>query len=106
MPTLKGKFLKGKEYDITFWLFVVSLTGIIGGFISDSFDAPLWSTYLMGIGALAWGVFWILMIVDVVKRKFPKGKEYDKTFWLVFIFLIGIIGAPIYYFMVKRKDKK
>ena len=49
-------------------------------------------------------VFWILMIVDVVKREFPK--QDDKTIWILIVVLTGIIGAIIYYFMIKRKDKK
>jgi prolipoprotein diacylglyceryltransferase len=49
-------------------------------------------------------VFWILMLVDVVKRDFKK--EDDKTMWVLIIVLTGIIGALIYYFMIKRKIPK
>jgi prolipoprotein diacylglyceryltransferase len=49
-------------------------------------------------------VFWILMIVDVAKRKFSK--EDDRTVWILVVVLAGIIGAIIYYFMIKKKDKK
>ena len=62
----------------------------------------IWLVFFAAIiGAI---VFWILMIVDVVKRKFPK--EDDKTLWVLVVVLTGIIGAIIYYFMVKKKDKK
>ena len=57
--------------------------------------------FVVGVGCL---VFWILMIVDVAKRKFPN--ENDKIMWVLIVALTGIIGAIIYYFMVKRKAKK
>jgi len=49
-------------------------------------------------------VFWILMLVDCVKRKFKEDSE--KIIWVLVIVLTGIIGALIYYFIVKVKDKK
>jgi hypothetical protein len=49
-------------------------------------------------------VFWILMIVDVAKRKFKDDSE--KVVWILVIVLASWIGALIYYFVVKRKDKR
>lgn len=48
-------------------------------------------------------IFWILMLVDCVKRKF-KG-DTEKVVWVLVIIFTGIIGALIYYFVVKVKDK-
>lgn len=48
-------------------------------------------------------VFWILMIVDVVQRKFKESNE--QIVWALVIIFAGIIGALIYYFIVKRKNK-
>ena len=48
-------------------------------------------------------VFWILMIIDVAKRKFKN--DNDKILWILVIVLTGIIGALIYYFVVIRKNK-
>lgn len=45
-------------------------------------------------------VFWIWMIVDCANRKM---KENDKIVWILIIVLIGILGAIIYYFVIKRK---
>jgi len=56
-----------------------------------------------GIGILA-TVFWIFMIIDCAKREFPKSD--DKIMWILLIVLVGAIGAIIYYFVVKSKDKK
>jgi prolipoprotein diacylglyceryltransferase len=48
-------------------------------------------------------IFWIFMLIDVIKRNFKK--ENDKIMWILIVVLIGIIGALIYYFMVKRHNK-
>ncbi len=45
-------------------------------------------------------VFWIMMLIDVVKRDFEK--ENDKTTWMLVVALAGWIGGLIYYFSVKR----
>jgi prolipoprotein diacylglyceryltransferase len=46
-------------------------------------------------------VFWILMLVDCAKRKFKESSE--QIVWILVIVLAGIIGALIYYFIVKKK---
>ena len=56
--------------------------------------------FALGIFAL---VFWIIMIVDVVKREFKQ--ENDKILWVLIVILTGIVGALIYYFVVKKPDK-
>jgi cytochrome c biogenesis factor len=47
-------------------------------------------------------VFWILMLVDCVKRKF---KDSEKIVWILVLIFTGIIGALIYYFVVKYKNR-
>ena len=49
-------------------------------------------------------VFWIFMIVDAAKRKFKN--ENDKILWILVVVLAQIIGAIVYYFVVKRQDRK
>jgi uncharacterized BrkB/YihY/UPF0761 family membrane protein len=49
-------------------------------------------------------VFWILMLIDCVKRKYKETS--DKIVWVIVIVFTQIIGALIYYFVVKVKDKK
>ena len=46
-------------------------------------------------------VFWILMLIDAIKRDFPK--DDDKLLWVLVLIFAGFIGAIIYYFMVKKK---
>ncbi len=48
-------------------------------------------------------VFWIWMIIDCAKRDFKKSD--DKIIWVLVVSLTQIIGAIIYYFIVKRKMK-
>lgn len=60
---------------------------------------------LLGIivlGLIIWAIiFWILMLIDCAKRKF-KG-DIDKVVWILIIIFVGIIGAIIYYFVIKKK---
>ncbi len=48
-------------------------------------------------------VLWFLMLIDAVKRKFKN--DNDKVIWIILIALLGIIGAIIYYFVIKRPNK-
>jgi len=45
-------------------------------------------------------VFWILMIIDCAKRKMSDG---ERIAWILVLLLLGVLGAAIYYFAVKRK---
>ena len=56
---------------------------------------------VMLLTGLAAFVFWIMMIIDVAKRKFKKPN--DKIVWVLVVVLAGVIGATVYYFVVKRK---
>jgi hypothetical protein len=44
------------------------------------------------------------MLIDCIKRKFKE--DSDKIVWVIVIIFTGVIGALIYYFIVKTKDKK
>lgn len=46
-------------------------------------------------------VFWIMMIVHAAKHEVE-----NKAMWIILIVFTGIIGALIYYFVVKRKFSK
>ena len=49
-------------------------------------------------------VFWIFMLIDAAKRNFKA--DSDKIIWVLIIVFLGIIGAIVYYFVIKREDKK
>lgn len=46
-------------------------------------------------------VFWILMIIDCAKRKHLSDGE--RIAWILVLAFLGVIGAAVYYFAVKRK---
>ena len=57
--------------------------------------------------ALALFVFWLWMLVDCLKRpdeKFAVGGSYAKLIWVLVILFAQIIGALLYYFLIKRSD--
>ena len=60
-----------------------------------------------GLVAVAIGVllflFWLWMLVDCLKRNFKK--DYEKIVWILVMIFLHILGATIYYFVVKIEDK-
>ncbi len=48
-------------------------------------------------------IFWIFMLIDAAQRKFET--EGEKIAWILIIVLVGIIGAIIYYFAVKARNR-
>ena len=55
------------------------------------------------IGALLF-VFWLWMLVDCLKRDFKK--DYEKIVWVLVMIFLHLLGAVIYYFVVKIPNKK
>ena len=49
-------------------------------------------------------IFWLWMLVDCLKRDFKK--DYEKIVWVIVMIFLHILGAVIYYFVVKANDKK
>ncbi|MDD5012376.1 MAG: PLDc N-terminal domain-containing protein [Candidatus Nanoarchaeia archaeon] len=49
-------------------------------------------------------VFWILMLVDCIQKKFKE--DVEKIVWILVLIFTGVLGALIYYFVVKKKSKK
>lgn len=69
--------------------------------------APMWSFFfaLMGIWIavfVAVFIFWLWMLIDLLQRK----KMDDKLIWALILIFLNILGAILYYFLVKVKDKK
>jgi len=62
---------------------------------------------IVAIIGIALFVFWLLMLIDCLKRqdnKFAIGGDYAKLIWVLVIIFTGIIGALIYYFLIKRNE--
>lgn len=55
-------------------------------------------------------VFWIIALVDVIKRKdedFPSGGENIKLVWLLLIIFIWVSSIPYYFLVIKvSRDKE
>lgn len=65
----------------------------------------IWVFYcIIGITVISLYILWIVMLLDVIKRDFKN--ENDKMMWIVILALTQIVGAIIYFFMVKSADKK
>jgi Phospholipase_D-nuclease N-terminal len=46
---------------------------------------------------IAWFVFWIVMLIDVIQHQ-----EKDKALWVIVIVLGNSIGAIVYYFAARK----
>lgn len=76
----------------------VALAGIFGGFLI------IW--VIVGLIALAFLIWWIILLIDCINRDFP-----DRTTWLVVLivgFVFGFIWLVdiLYYFLVIKKYEK
>ncbi len=70
-------------------------------------------SYSFYVGMLLWGLFvlsfipWLWMLIDCLKRpddKFAIGENYAKLIWVLVIVFTGLIGALLYYFLIKRNE--
>lgn len=48
-------------------------------------------------------VFWLWMLIDCLRRKIDIG---DKILWLLVILFANIIGAILYFVLIRRSSKK
>lgn len=55
---------------------------------------------LFGVLGIAATIFWIMMLVHAATHD-----NKDKAMWIILMVFTGIIGALIYYFVVKRNTK-
>jgi len=69
--------------------------------ILDLLGSLMWIIAIYYALVAAAFVFWIIMLVDVARRVYPK--QSDKTRWLLIVVILGVFGALWYYFSVKKK---
>ena len=72
------------------------LGALVGGFI-------FLILFAIVIGVL-FLIFWIWMLIDCLKRDFKK--DVEKIVWVLVIIFLHVLGAAIYYFVVKIEDKR
>ena len=49
-------------------------------------------------------IFWLWLLVDCIQRKLKSDNE--KIVWVIILILLGLLGAILYYFVVKVNKKK
>ena len=60
---------------------------------------PWWIFIIFPLVMLAFSIFWLWMLIDCIKRQFN-----DKVLWIILIVFLNLLGAILYYFIVKRKN--
>lgn len=61
----------------------------------------IWFFFIIIVLGFLGTVFWIWILVDCIRRDFK-----DKALWILIILLGSILGAIIYYFVVRGKNKE
>ncbi|MCZ7399248.1 MAG: PLDc N-terminal domain-containing protein [Candidatus Methanoperedens sp.] len=64
---------------------------------------------LFVILAVALFVLWFSMLIDCLKRpddKFVYGGNNARLIWILVIIFTGLIGALIYYFLIKKTGEE
>ena len=74
------------------------LLGIIGAF----YVAVLGLYCLFFLASIITLIIWLWLLIDCVQRENYDGPN-DKLLWVIIIFFGGLIGAVLYYFMIKTK---
>lgn len=57
--------------------------------------------------AILFLVLWVWMLIDCIKRpddKFAIGGNYANIIWIIIIIFSGLIGALIYFVIIKREE--
>ena len=88
---------------------MMDFTGMVGSAIMGSrfglMSGNSWLTWspVTLIVVVVLGVFWLWMLVDCLKRNFKKDNE--KLVWVIVLLFAHLIGAFLYYFIVKVKKR-
>ncbi len=104
-----------KKIAMLFFM-LIALSGLVNAFGFYN-DKGMYDTmgfrglgFFMGVGLLAliFGAlilfFWIMMLIDCLKRDFKK--DVEKIVWILVLIFLHLLGAIIYYFVVKVADKQ
>ena len=91
--SIANAFMYGKDYNDVFDL--MGMRGF-GWFIGLGLIALIAAAFLF--------VFWAWMLIDCLKRDFKK--DVEKIAWVLVIIFLQLLGAIIYYFVVKISKKE
>ena len=90
---IANAFIYGKEYNDM--LDFMGMRGF-GWFVGLGLIALVAAAFLF--------VFWAWILIDCLKRNFKK--DVEKIAWVLVIIFLQLLGAVIYYFVVKIPEKK
>ena len=79
---------------------------MLANFSGMNFYMPDWFLFpgFMVFGAVFGALFlafWVWMIIDCARKNFKNGNE--KIIWILIILFAKIVGAIIYFFVVKNR---
>jgi len=85
-------------------LSVIADNAAVGGAIAIIFILVyLLFILVMAVIGIGGTILWVLMLIDVATKEFRNPN--DKVLWILIIVLTGVIGAIIYYFLIKKANK-
>ncbi len=79
----------------------------LSAFVLPLHSQPSWDLALLALAVLAAFSLWAL--IDCLKRpddKFAVGGRYARPLWALAILFTWIVGALLYYFLIKRATTK
>ena len=107
-----GKLSKIINIVIMF-LFSTAAVNAFGYFRKDhdifDFMGMSGMSFFMGFGLVVLAavlflfIFWLWMLVDCLKRDFKR--DTDKIVWIIVLIFLHLLGAIVYYFVVKVGHK-
>lgn len=84
--------------------FILAMLGtmfIVAGLLTMTYF--IIGTYLMYLGFLMAGIFWIWSILDISTTKHLR--FYQKMFWLILAVSVPVMGGLLYYVMHQQKNR-
>jgi hypothetical protein len=70
----------------------------VGKMIGAFFGLALGAIIVLGMIGIASFVFWLLMFIHAASKPIE-----NKVLWIIILIFTGVIGAIVYYFVVKKK---
>jgi hypothetical protein len=74
----------------------------VGSILVASFIGILLFWFIIFFLFLAGAIFWVWMFIDCLTRENYRDQN-DKVVWVIVLLLASILGAVLYFFLVKRR---
>lgn len=98
---MKNKTIFGGATLATFLFMIQSVLAacVVNGEEVPCSSFPWWIFIIIFAVAIFFFVFWLRMLIHAAKSSDP-----NKAVWIILIVLAQVLGAVIYYFVVKVKE--